>query len=163
MRKRLKKKLRGKTFRKAADIGFMLNQYDDALVLVNHFLRGNPKDTLALSMKGNLLDMQPLWDATLPRPTLNEEEAEVCHEEALRCYQGILSLDPKDAEAMRDIGDYWERKENHAEALRWYDRAIATYREERGKRVFRDPLEDIVEERERILKTLQEGANGKPN
>ena len=185
MRKRLKKKLRWRTFQRARFIGLYLHRYDDAIALVNHFLRSHPKDTLALSLKGNLLDvkgsnyndymknvliyepgkgldvdemeqrMEALRDVDLPR-VLSEEEEEACYEEALSCYQKILSLDPKDVEAMVDIGDYWERKESYAEALRWYDRAIAVYKEEMGRRIFRAPLADIVEEREEILNMLQE-------
>ncbi len=136
---------------KARFISLIEKRYEEALALLDHFLARHKNDLDALCLKGNILDLKGL-DCSLE---LNKTEIEKCFTKALKCYNTILTIDSKNTNAMIDIGDYWERKCNHQEALKWYSLSINIM-----QKINNDSLSEELNEtsakRQKILEILSQ-------
>ena len=134
---------------KAKFISLLEKKYKEAIKLLDHFLVKHRNDLDALRLKGNILDLKGL-DSSVG---LKETEIESCFTEALKCYYAILFIDNQNANAMIDIGDYWERKNDCQEALRWYNLAIDALEKVNNNSVLEE-LDETIIKRQKILELL---------
>ena len=108
-----------------------LQDPEDALEIVNDFLRRDPCDVEALGLKGNILE----W--------LDADD------DARKCYDEILQIDPTNARALIDIAGTYLNTDDPEACITFSNRALAllsgSYILEVQKQVFEDAIYIKVE------------------
>jgi tetratricopeptide (TPR) repeat protein len=92
---------------RAKAIATLEHDYKEALKCVQHALKNNPRDTDALILKGNILDLVHNYS------------------ESRKCYEKVLRQDKNNVRALIDMGDWWSHRPNSAHALSFYNRALS--------------------------------------
>ncbi|QOX77502.1 hypothetical protein FY034_00605 [Trichlorobacter lovleyi] len=93
-------------------------EYEGALSVLDRLIEVYPKYIGAILYKGNLLDLWGLSGA------VEEMESEKLFETARACYEQALEMDLDCIPAYIDLGDYWERKGEHENAIKSLNTAI---------------------------------------
>ena len=109
--------------KKARTIATIHHRCEEALSLVDSFLNTNPKDVDALLLKGNILELM----AYHLEVSASTEQFEVndFKESSRKCYEELLKIAPENPVVYKDLGDYWEDKNDKKKALEFYDQSIA--------------------------------------
>jgi len=91
----------------AKAIATLEHDYEEALDIVNRLLKRNTRDTDALILKGNILDLAHK------------------RSESRRCYEKVLRRDKNNVRALIDMGDWCSYKRKPGAAVSFYDRALS--------------------------------------
>jgi tetratricopeptide (TPR) repeat protein len=79
---------------------------------------------------------------------------EILFAKAKRCYEKILAIQPDHPQTIIDLGDFWRRKKNYDNALKFYDKAIRLLHCEVLDISTQDDLKDIYHEKLLILEEM---------
>lgn len=94
--------------------------YDKAINELDKLLMVYPSSIDTLRLKGNILDLKASEMAYISC----DSSCDAVYDEALSCYDQILSLDPDNTVAHIDKAGYWLRKQEYSLALSDCDKAI---------------------------------------
>lgn len=90
-------------------------KFQDAINLIDDFLKINPVSVDGIRLKGNILEFQAY--AVLQTSSYDDESFNKLLESAKICYEKLLEFFPGCTVAYIDLGDYWDTKGNALKAL----------------------------------------------
>ena len=104
---KLDRSKRIKLLEKAKAIATLEHNYIKALQMITTILEANPNDIDALTLRGNILDLDEQYD------------------ESLKCYKKALAIDERCVRAIIDMGDWYRNNGEVEKALNFYDQALS--------------------------------------
>lgn len=134
-----------------AKVATLSGDYGESLRIVDLVLRNEPKNTEALCLKGNTLELM-VFAEQLDVPLVGSVEIDSRLLAARECYEMALAIDPVNGRAMRDLADHLKDVGQTIAALNLYDQLVNLLRGRVaiGEQVD-DDLKDAEAERDELL------------
>lgn len=103
--------------------------------IIEAHLQANPNDTLALLLKGNVLEYE-VCKANSDSPNCSREHASI--QSAKACYERILELEPSNSCALLDLAEVFQDAGDYAESAALLRVALPIVRAEGDPEIIRE-------------------------
>lgn len=102
-----------------ARMATLAGDYEDALRITNFLIEKNQSDIESLILKGNTIELLLADDIEI-----SDEVREDLSNQARSCYERVLSIEPENIFAFKDLADHLNDKEIKQDALLLYEKLV---------------------------------------